>query len=292
MSVRLQGGLGRLARLGTFVAAGVLLGALAWSATPGTTEAGGDAIMALNAGGDGVSCDASSAPDECTVPLGGRFTVATELSGPPAEGYIGFQSQIYFGDLTWNAASSDAENVWPDNQLPVRSPAAPQFGTKAVAHGGLTGVTPPFTVSHFAGALAEITLTCSSSPGSHEVLLVALSDTTALGTSYTLLDTTAVSPPVIDERELDLDNNGVVEVAPIADILTINCQVPPPTPTAQPQAQPTATATVVLPPTGYGSARGGDSLPRAWLVVGGLFIFAVAALALSSTRFRQRRDAK
>ena len=295
MKVSLQGGPSRLVRTGAVVAAIALLGGLGWSyATPGAARAAGTGPrLALNAHGDGVSCDAASQPTACSAPVGGTFTVSVDMIDPPPAGYIAFQAQFVFGDLLWVPGAAAAEAVWPDNRLPVRSPDPPAFGTRHLEYGGLTGTSPPFPVSHYAGPMVETKFKCSPSPASFDVPLIAYSDSTLYGASYTLPDQTVVPAKTARQQNIDLNGDGTPESVPVAEALTINCQVVPPTPTStQRPPQAAATATQGLPSTGSGGVGGANSPSGLWVAIGSLVATALTALGVSSLRFSRKRRVK
>jgi len=162
----------RLARRWLAIPLALALLALAWGVSSSAQADDTGLRLTLNARGDGVTCDEPSEPTECIVPLAGNFTLAVELFDVPAEGYIAAGTHVAFPGLTWVPAAVADENVWPDNQLPLRSPEAPLFGTHVLAHGGLTAASEPFPVSHYEGSIAEFTLTCSAETDSFEVVLV------------------------------------------------------------------------------------------------------------------------
>ena len=177
--------------------------------------------MALRIEGADVSCDATS----CDVPLGGDFTVAIETAGPPSEGYIAVQTNLYYGGLIYNAtASGEDENVWPDNNLPVRFPSEPDAEARAAAHGGLTSIASPFTVSTFAGDLVVLSMSCTSENQTYTIALLAHeAGTNPLGSTYSLEDQTTVSVQVQSRMLLDPNNQGEVQELPVADAINVNC---------------------------------------------------------------------
>lgn len=277
-------------RLGRRVSLGLPLGAaliaLTWGlGSPGPAQAEGTgARLALNAQGAGVSCDEASEPSACVVPLAGPFTLAVELIDPPSDGYVAFQSQVSLGGLVWSPRASADENVWPDNTVPVRAPDPPELNAQVVSHGGLTGTSEPFPVSHHEGNVVEMTLTCSAEEESFEVALINYSDATPNGAAYSLADLLPIASKTVDERELDAVGSGTPTTVSVAGLLEINCEEVPPTPTEG----PATTATPILPTTGYGGGadrRGGES----WLIVG-LLVSSAAVLGFSGWRFARRSN--
>lgn len=203
--------------LGAFATFAVLLG------SAGEIGAQAGPHMSLNARGTGVSCDAPVDPSKCDVPAGGAFTLAVEVVAPPPDGYIAMQSEVYVNGFTWTPASVEDENVWPDNQLPVRSPAVPADGTTVIIHGGLTSLTPPFTPSHHEGAVVELDLVCPQQPQTGDVALIAYGPDSQLGASFSLPDETLIVNEPVGSAELDIDANGAPLRVPLAYVLVIRC---------------------------------------------------------------------
>lgn len=284
--------LARLARGWLGVPLALALLALAWGMS-GPAEADGPGTrFTLNARGDGVTCDEPSEPTECAVPLASVFTLAVELFDPPDGGYVGLATQVAFPGLTWVPAATADENTWPDNGLPLRSPETPQFNTQVLAHGGLTGTSQPFPVSDHEGSVVEFKLTCTAETESFEIAVINWNESvTPVGASLTLADGTIVASKPAGERDLDLSGDGIVSTVPVTDVLEINCQeVPPtPTPTTQLVEAPTATAGPTgLPPTGYGDdASAVTDTPLLLLV--GMLVFVAGILGLSGWRLARRR---
>jgi len=285
--------LARLHRLWLGVPLALALLALAWGMSGSAAADDAGFRMTLNARGDGVTCDEPSEPTECAVPLAGPFTLAVELFDAPEEGYVALSTQIDFHGLTWVPAGVEAENTWPDNGVPVRSPAAPGFRTQVVAHGGLTGTALPLPVSTHEGSVVEITLACTAETDSFEIALVNFDPTiNLLGTSIGLPppppEGTIVPSKAVGERSLDFMDDGTFTTVPVADVLMINCEEVPPTPTPQPPAQPTATPGATgLPPTGYGGNATGDA--RLPLLIIGVLVSAAGVLGLSGWRLARSR---
>lgn len=280
----------KFVRVGTVLFGAALLVFVAWTATsPGSARAAGTGPrLELNASGTGVTCDHPSQPSQCTVPVGAPFKVAVDFLEPPAGGYVAISTQVSFPGLTWTPASSREENVWPDNTLPVRSPDS-AYHVHVVAHGGLTGTSPPFPVSHYAGPVVQFTLTCSAEPGSFEVALVTLDpNVSPLGASYTTPQDiiTPVASKTVGQRNVDLENTGTTTTSvPVASLLNINCArvaLATATSTSAPAA---ATATPGLPPTG--SAGGTSDGGVAWPLIGGLMA-AATLLATAGWQLRRR----
>jgi hypothetical protein len=291
----------RSGRTVAFALLTTLVALAAWLvAGSAAVHAVGEPRMALNARGDGVTCD-SAEPQKCTVPLGGNFTLAVEFLEPPAEGYIAVSTQLSLGGLTYLPGSVEAENVWPDNQLPVRAPTPPG---QIVAHGGLTGLTAPFPVSRHEGSIVELTLQCSPDPDTFTADLITLSGDSPLGASYALPSQETIPAKESGSIELDLNEDGTPEPVPTADSLDINCEDVPPTPTPGPGdgdgtpsdgAAPTATILPEeLPATGAGNGNAlngdGDGVAL-WLIIGAISAAAAAILGLLAWRYTQIRRA-
>jgi len=196
--------------------------ALASIATTGAQA--GDPRFALTAGGSSVTCDAPSEPTECTVGLGAAFTLSIDLLDPPAAGYIVLQTLTYLDGLPWTPASVEEENVWPDNQLPLRSPLLPEPGVVGVAHGGLTGLSEPFPVSHYEGSVVELSMSCSTEPDTFHPAIIAHNPAVSpIGTSLNLPDSSMIPAPTIGTADLDLNEDGFTREVPVSYILAIKC---------------------------------------------------------------------
>ena len=241
--------------------------ALLWQSGAVRGQAG-EAHLALNATGTGVTCDVPTEPQQCTVPSGGTFTLAVGMVHPPAGGYIAIQTQLYLDGFTWTPGTSEEENVWPDNRLPVRSPNSAGPGVTVVTHGGLTSLSQPFTASHYEGNVVEVHLTCSPQPRTAQVALVAYDQSASpLGTEYSLPDLSIVGATVIGSAEIDVTGDGTANRVPVADILMITCGAAPSpqttvealpayTPGAAPQPGQTPGVTSAPGTTGTPSAGG------------------------------------
>lgn len=289
MSIRQQVWLGRLIRLGLTLA--ISLVAVSWALNgSGTARADGTGTrLALNASGDGVSCDDSSEPTECVAPVSGSFFIVPEMIDPPAEGYVAVYTQVFLGGLTWVPRAIGDENVWPDNQLPVRAPDPPLYMASVVSHGGLTGVTE-FPPSHYAGPIAEIEVTCSADEESFEVALINYDAAVApLGSAYSLTpDSDPTGGKTVGERDVHLYNDDIVVTVPITDVLQISCEEIPPTPTPTTEVVAAPTATPSLPSTGDGGGAG-DGDAGMWVVIGVLLSVA-AVIGLSGWRAARRSN--
>ena len=179
--------------------------------------------MALAIEGAGVSCDADAGT--CDVPLGGDFTLAIQTDGLPSGGYIAVQTNLYYGGLIYNPTeSAEDENVWPDNRLPVRARGAPSAEDRAVAHGGLTSLTQPFTASTFEGDLVLLSMNCTSENETFTVALIAYEvGTSPLGSSYSTDDQMTAPVNIQSVMSLDPINQGDVVEVPVADYINVSC---------------------------------------------------------------------
>jgi hypothetical protein len=262
---------GALAVAGAFLAllALSLLGGPAAAQTP-------SGAMALDATGDGVECSGAT----CTVPLGGDFALEVIASEPPADGYIGIQTQVSFAGLAYNAtATAEEEILWPDNVLPLRDPAAPTGAETQVTHGGVSNLTPPYTPSSYDGILVSLSMTCTDAQQTIPVNLVPYTKAQPGATAYSAF---------VSDKEL--------VTVPASDSLTINCGEPPepPTPVDGTDEPPDddGTATPVaqdLPDTGSGAGATNSTGTMAWLLLAALAAGAfLSAGALAWQRSRNR----
>ena len=174
-------------------------------------------------------CDDPSNPTSCAVPVGNTFGLSIVLEGVPAEGYVAFQSQVYFGGLPYHqAASPEDEVTWPEAVLRVQY--ASEF---SAAHGGMSSYIPPFPASRYEGTLVEMSMSCPPQPETFELALVAYyvgyPGYSPLGSAIILAhpdhafgDT--VSIITSGRADLDLYGHGEPETdLRIADTLQIHC---------------------------------------------------------------------
>jgi hypothetical protein len=214
---------------------------------------------------------------------------------PPSGGYVSVSSQVSLGGLAWTPAANADENVWPDNALPVRFPDPADPSAQVLAHGGLTGTSPPFPVSDYEGTVVQFTVSCPTDEDSFELALVNYDPAVSpLGAQYTDPDLTPVPSKSVGERDIDLTGEGTTTTVPVASVLDINCAVVPtattapvgPTPTGGGGVEPTATVGG-LPSTGTGA---GSSSGTPWPVLGVLTLVA-AVLGVAGWQLR-RGDAR
>lgn len=133
--------------------------------TPTQTPGGPEMRLIVKEGG---TCDG----DTCTVPSGASFTLAVEVVGFPAGGYVLAQTYIDMGtDLIYKpSATSGDEFVWPDcgRSVVLRS----NVNETRWLHGCLTGVIPPLPPSTYTGNFIELKVNCSEGDSSTEVQLI------------------------------------------------------------------------------------------------------------------------
>jgi hypothetical protein len=74
----------------------IILGALTWAALHFTLTSARttDATMSMT-----VSAGGTCAGTTCTVPLNTQFTLRVSAAVPPAEGYVGFQTEVNYTAL-------------------------------------------------------------------------------------------------------------------------------------------------------------------------------------------------
>ncbi|MCH8995421.1 MAG: hypothetical protein IH959_10750 [Chloroflexi bacterium] len=240
--------------------------------------------MALNVAGEGTSCDAASEPTECVVPLAGQFTLAVEVIGAPDGGYVGIQTQVFYGGLAYQPRNLADEIFWPETALPVRFPAAPTGQEGLVSHGDASSTQPPFPASSHTGNIVEIALSCSAQPRRFTLALLPYGPATrALGAGFRAAAPDGgigetVPAKTVGTASLDLDGDTTVEAVGVADGLAISCgdttqtpaDTPTPTQTATDTPTPTATATdTATPPRLPGDAncdRNVDSIDAALIL--------------------------
>ena len=197
------------------------------------------ATMSLEVSGQAVICDAPDSPAECSVDGGEEFTVAVSVDNMPADssGYVGFQTLLYYGELTYNPNPNIAnEVVWPDSALPLRSPNSPGGLEGIVGHGSVTSQTPPLEVSTYIGNVMQLRLVCSATQGSFQLVLIGYDSTEQpLGSGFRLGDVdggVTVAAKVRGQAVLDLDGDPFTDAQTVdaAATVQINCIGPTPTP--------------------------------------------------------------
>jgi len=137
----------------------------------------GTMSMTVSAGGTCVS-------DTCTVPLSGAFTLQIDAAIPPAEGYIGIQTEVEYTDLVANGGrykprpTASDEIAWADSAaFELRLPASPAGMEGLINHAAATSITPPFPKSNAAGALVQLDFNCGGANSSNVLTLVPIGAT-------------------------------------------------------------------------------------------------------------------
>ncbi len=236
-----------------------------------TARGGGQAAtMSLHVESPPDACDDTDRPTTCSIPPDATFTLSVTVDGLPVDpnteqeaGYVAFQSQVFYGDLAYEPAAAAADEiVWPEGALPVRSPAVPTGLERIVAHGDVSGVTPPLAPSNHTGGVVEIAFACPAQPQSFKLALLPYDPVDRpLGAGFKLLDQgtgelgQTVPAKTTGQQELDLDGRPETppETVDVAAVLVINCGAPPTstaTPTPTLTATPTATPAPPAGPTG------------------------------------------
>ena len=270
----------------------VAVSTLAWGhATQGSVQAQEEPTggMALSASGTDVTCDAG----KCDVPAGSDFTLSIVTADAPAGGYLGMQTQIYFGGLTYNESADAADEIlWPDNILPVRS-----AWLSWVGHGGASDIARPFDdISNYQGTLVQLSMTCSSEIAEFPVVLLGF-EGNPQGSVYSVIGeagTETIIVPVTVTGELleaELEGTSVRGPFTIADSLTINCgaeeeeEEEEPTPTEE-EPEPTSTEEPPsdLPGTGSGSGANGGGAAGLWAMIAVLLV-AGAGLGVAGWKY-------
>ena len=177
-------------------------------------------------------CDDPDSPTSCTVPAGSQFGLSIILEGVPAEGYVAFATQLYFGGLPYHPTDSvEAEVTWPDGVLPLRFDGGP-----SVAHGSLSSLIPPFPTSSYEGQLVELSMSCPSQAETFELALIGYDTDSPVGRGYSPLGSSIVLGhpdhaygevvSIITSARADIDLYGYGEPetqVPIAATLLIDC---------------------------------------------------------------------
>ena len=172
----------------------------------------------------GGVCDDDLLPSACDIPAGSSFRLAIVLNNAPAEGYIAWETHLFFGQLTYRPSPNpETEIVWPEAGLDVRGPPDP---IDSVAHGALSSPEPPFAASHYVGNLVELAMGCPPQPESLELALLSYSAADIQGAAVNRPDTITVPAMTVGHRDLDVDGDGRPEHVPLAATLTVNCVAP------------------------------------------------------------------
>lgn len=183
-----------------------------------------------------LPCDSPDRPTTCAAPAGTSFLLSISLDGVPPEGYIAFQTELFFGTLGYTPAAFIAEEiVWPHSALALRhvddNPASAGF----VAHGALTSLRAPYAVSSHEGALVELSLSCPPTPGRFELALLAYESSARLGAHANPLGSVlslpgreSISVLKIGRADFDMNLDGTIEPhgeagRPIAARLELRC---------------------------------------------------------------------
>ncbi len=186
-------------------------------------------------------CDDPEKPTKCNIPTASEFGLSVSLNNPPLEGYIAFQSQLFYGGLRYNPTTFvDQEIVWPDSAFSVRAGPGgePPTGTEGiVAHASMTAGFRPYPVSAHRGNVVQISISCSLQPQSFMLAFLPYADTTnTLGSGLRLPGSGGGFGPIVPaqtvgQQDLDLDLSGTIEPdeerLDAAATLEINCVAPP-----------------------------------------------------------------
>jgi hypothetical protein len=176
--------------------------------------------MALEVSGQGVECSGNT----CEVPVGTQFTLQIVTAPPPPQGWIGVQTYLYNqGQLPYNFRTAEEENVWDGNVLELRSPQEPNGQDLLIAHGGVTSLTPPFTVTDYEGPLVDLRFTCAGNSTSSMALLTYAVEN-PLGSTYSVeQDAQTATPPSIGTIHIDANGDTTTEDVGYTDLVNIRC---------------------------------------------------------------------
>lgn len=221
-------------------------------------EAGGPG-MAIAIEGGGAVCDAMPHPTSCSLGLNTLFTVGVDATAPPGEGYIGFQTAIYYFGFTYQPRPISDEIAWPQSALQARFPASPTGSEPTVDHGDLSAASPPFPISNHTGRLVEIHVACPLQSTTLTLALIPYNPAVHLfGAGYKNAATgLTTAAKTTGQASLDITGDGTPEVMDIADSVQITCGLGGPTPT--PPATSTRTRTPTLTRTATPQGVVGDA---------------------------------
>jgi len=211
----------------------------------------GQMRLTVTAGG---SCEAQ----KCQVDPGAVFTLTVVATTANADMHIGFQTQVNYDALVQHGGSytptaqANAEVVIATCSYPGIPVRANNTTTHIVGHGATAGFPGGFVPCSSAGNLISLSMTCSPSPSSNELLLVPYSEPgNTTGTAWK--SAAEGNPNVIAKTTNVTVNCGTPEpptntVPPATDTPTPEPGTPTETPTAGPTATPSNTPTAG-PPT-------------------------------------------
>ena len=166
-------------------------------------------------------------------PVGGlrKFSLEVEAAKIPQNGYILWQTLLHVGSLIYEAPDVQDEILWPDFNpsvaLAVRDVIDPG---PSLIHGALSGLFPPFPVSHHVGPLLRLRLQCPD-PSSdiahrHPVYLLPFGE--EAGTSGALYKEPDGTVPLEVVEHMEVPGYGRIGVAGSVELV---CD-PHPTPLA------------------------------------------------------------
>ena len=201
--------------------------------------------LALDLISSGASCDGPQ-PTKCYVPPNTVFTISVETDPAPTNGYMAFQTQLFYAGLGFKAKNpASMEFLSPEAEIfPVgRAPSGLTGLEGLVRHGAARWAfeTDPST---YAGTLLELDFTCAKA-GSYTIALPVRTGTNPQGSAYVLGGSYEyVAAAATGKASIDLDGDTSAESVPVADSLQINCSgTPTPTPTITDTPTPTLTQT-------------------------------------------------
>jgi len=224
--------------------------------------------MSMSVHGDGIECDTADKPEKCTAPfiVGATtqplFTVSIDANAIP-DGYGGFQTDVWYTGLNYVERSCLQEIAWRPDFAPaflclvgIPPAEADQTNRRLEAYGD---AFPPHPASDHVGTLVELQFRCPSE-GQFPIWLTAWSNLSPLyqqGSAFfaTNDDVTRLSwPDDLELAEIDRNGDGILQAAApenvalkVLDLVRINCEAPPPTPTNT--ITPTPTVTGLASPT-------------------------------------------
>ena len=238
----------------SIVAATALLVPIVGDTGSGTLADGTGPRMALSVASAGSECDAPSEPTSCSVPAGSTFTLAVAVIEAPAEGYVGWQTDLFYDSLIYQPNAAEDEIVWPESALPLRFPAVPG-GERLVSHGDVSATMPPFPTSSHTGNIVEVAFVCLPTTQSLTVALLPYDPVQRpLGAGFRAATAEGgigdtVAAKTVGTTFLDLPGSTMAEDIDVADSLTIECLEATPVPTVTPTPTQTSTPTVTPTPT-------------------------------------------
>jgi hypothetical protein len=171
---------------------------------------------------NGADCTGAKPNKSCVAPLGQQLQLDVVAEVRPEGGVGAFQSEVFLGGFQYSRRTCASEVVMQPLDLCLGPTAGAGFGQ--LAHGGITGLRPPYPAST-SSQLVSMSVECPES-GTYVVVLSAATNETDdidLGSKYHNVNGDNVYPRSFGTELVDNDGITIGERVPIADRLTVDC---------------------------------------------------------------------